>query len=186
VGNSRLLHQKCGSIENHLRCQLEPFLKKKNFVWLNSWVTWTIAFAKRLEGTRPTWHRRCLWPTQEPETLETLVAGVSRTDYQTHFQSINTSMFSVRLIDSKKSLYWVLFSSLNNFIIYFRDETFYLYYIETWKINLFLFCQFSELNGDYKLRSVQLEKDIAQNLTCFQGSQNTRITWFKVNDLIQN
>jgi len=62
-------------------------------------VTWTTAYAKRLEGTRLTWHRRCLWQTQEPETLETLVAGESRTDFQTHLQSINTSMFSVCLID---------------------------------------------------------------------------------------
>ncbi|XP_046459913.1 mast/stem cell growth factor receptor Kit-like isoform X2 [Daphnia pulex] len=36
-----------------------------------------------------------------------------------------------------------------------------------------------ELNGDSMLNNVQLEKDIAQNLTCFKGSQNTRIKWFK-------
>jgi len=44
--------------------------------------------------------------------------------------------------------------------------------------------KFSELNGDSKHKSVQLEKDIAQNLTCFQGFQNARIKWFKVNSLI--
>jgi hypothetical protein len=42
-------------------------------------------------------------------------------------------------------------------------------------------CKLSELNGDSKLNNVQLEKGIAQNLTCFKGSQNTRIKWFKVN-----
>jgi hypothetical protein len=47
-------------------------------------------------------------------------------------------------------------------------------------------CKFPELNSDSKLKSVQLEKNIAQNLTCFKGSQNARIKWFKVNDIIKN
>jgi hypothetical protein len=41
-----------------------------------------------------------------------------------------------------------------------------------------------EINGDSsQLKFVQIEKDIAQNLTCFnnKGSQNARIEWFQVN-----
>ncbi|XP_046459939.1 mast/stem cell growth factor receptor Kit-like isoform X2 [Daphnia pulex] len=38
---------------------------------------------------------------------------------------------------------------------------------------------FRAKDGDSKLKSVQLEKDIAQNLICIKGSQNTRIKWFK-------
>jgi len=49
-----------------------------------------------------------------------------------------------------------------------------------------LSCQFSELNAEAKLKSVQLDKDIAQNLTCFKGSQDTPIKWFKVNFFITN
>jgi hypothetical protein len=47
-------------------------------------------------------------------------------------------------------------------------------------------CKFLDLNGDSKFKSVQLEKDIAQNLTCFKGSQNASIKWIKVNSLIKN
>jgi hypothetical protein len=47
--------------------------------------------------------------------------------------------------------------------------------------NIDYVCKFPELNDDSKLKSVQLEKDIAQNLICIKGSQNTRIKWFKVN-----
>ncbi|XP_046640460.1 mast/stem cell growth factor receptor Kit-like isoform X4 [Daphnia pulicaria] len=36
-----------------------------------------------------------------------------------------------------------------------------------------------ELHGDLKHKSVQLEKDIAQNLTCFLGSQNASTKWLK-------
>ena len=56
------------------------------------------------------------------------------------------------------------------------------------RINTFWLCQFSEINGDSsQLKFVQIEKDIAQNLTCFnnKGSQNARIKWFKVNGLIK-
>jgi hypothetical protein len=52
------------------------------------------------------------------------------------------------------------------------------------RINTFWLCQFSEINGDSsQLKFVQIEKDIAQNLTCFnnKGSQNARIEWFQVN-----
>ncbi|XP_046451546.1 vascular endothelial growth factor receptor 2-like [Daphnia pulex] len=50
------------------------------------------------------------------------------------------------------------------------------------RINTFWLCQFSEINGDSsQLKFVQIEKDIAQNLTCFnnKGSQNARIEWFQ-------
>jgi len=43
-----------------------------------------------------------------------------------------------------------------------------------------LICTFLESNGNSKLKYVQLEKNIAENLTCIRGSNRNRILWFKV------
>jgi hypothetical protein len=50
--------------------------------------------------------------------------------------------------------------------------------------HMFDFEKFSELNGEAKSKTIQLEKNIAQNLTCFQGSKGNRIQWLKVNCFI--
>ncbi len=53
--------------------------------------------------------------------------------------------------------------------------------IQHWTNYSFLFCTFLESNGNSKLKSVQLQKNIAQNLTCIRGSNRNRIQlWLKV------
>ena len=56
--------------------------------------------------------------------------------------------------------------------------------IVVWVLQNYWIYKFLEFNGNSKSKLVQLEKNIAQNLTCFQGSKGNRIQWLKVNCFI--
>jgi hypothetical protein len=83
----------------------------------------------------------------------------------------------------RKRPYWKYIISRQRYLI--RVVVFSSWLIMEQFINLLFFCNFSELNAnDPKSKFVQLEKNIAQNLTCVRGFQGNRIQWSKVNCFI--